>query len=199
VDVVSTRFEPLDLDGVVLVTPVVHGDDRGFFLERHVDASYLQHGIGPFVQDNHSRSARGVLRGIHWQLPPKAQGKLVSVVRGAVFDVAVDLRRASPTFGRWVGARLDDRDHRQLWVPPGFGHGFLVLSEVADVHYKSTERYAPELERGLRWDDPEVGIDWGIDVDEGGPTLSARDARLPRLAELDDADLFTGGTLEGGT
>lgn len=195
----SATFEPLDLDGVVLVTPTVHGDDRGFFLERYVAPSYLAHGIGPFVQDNHSRSVRGVLRGIHWQLPPKAQGKLVSVVRGAILDVAVDLRRGSASFGSWVGARLDDRDHRQLWVPPGFGHGFVVLSDVADVHYKSTAGYAPDLERGLRWDDPAVGIDWGLDPAGRGPTLSARDARLPRLAQLDDADLFPGGATEGGS
>ncbi len=195
----NATFEPLDLDGVVLVTPPVHGDDRGFFLERYVAPSYLAHGIGPFVQDNHSRSVRGVLRGIHWQLPPKAQGKLVSVVRGAILDVAVDLRRGSASFGRWVGARLDDRDHRQLWVPPGFGHGFVVLSDVADVHYKSTAGYAPHLERGLRWDDPAVGIDWSLDPAGSGPTLSARDARLPRLAQLDDADLFPGGATEAGS
>ena len=192
------RFEPLALPGVVLVTPDVHGDARGFFLERWKASAYLAHGIGRFVQHNHSRSRRGVLRGLHWQVPPHAQGKLVSVPRGRIFDVAVDLRRGSPTFGRWTGAVLDDDDHRQLWIPAGFAHGFVVRSEVADVAYASTAEYAPAAERGLAWDDPEVGVDWAPEGDRPGsaddgsvtPELSERDRHRPRLADLGPDDLF---------
>ena len=181
------RFEPLDLPGLVLVTPDLHGDDRGFFMERWKRSTYATHGIdAEFVQDNHSRSARGVLRGLHWQVPPHAQGKLVSVLRGAIFDVAVDLRRGSPTFGRWAGVTLTDEDHRQLWVPPGFAHGFVVRSDSADVLYKTSGEYAPDAERGLRWDDPTVGIEWG----EGPMHLSARDRANPALNDLSEADLF---------
>lgn len=181
-----TRFEPLDLPGVLLVTPTVRGDARGFFLERWKASAYAPHGIGPFVQANRSRSARGVLRGLHWQVAPHAQGKLVSVAEGEIFDVAVDLRRRSPTFARWTGAVLDDREHRQLWVPPGFAHGFVVRSDGADVLYESTAEYAPDAERGLAWDDPDLGIDWGV----AAPTLSDRDRARPRLRELGPTDLF---------
>ena len=198
------RFEQLALRGVALVTPDVHGDARGFFLERWKASAYLAYGIGPFVQHNHSRSQRGVLRGLHWQVPPHAQGKLVSVPRGRIFDVAVDLRWGSPTFGRWVGAVLDDVDHRQLWIPAGFAHGFMVRSEVADVAYASTAEYAPEAERGLAWDDPEVGVDWASEGDlpkstgdppdtapeDVTPELSERDRHRPRLADLGSHDLF---------
>jgi dTDP-4-dehydrorhamnose 3,5-epimerase len=186
---VSFSFEPTAIPEVVRVAPTVRGDDRGFFLERYKASAYAAHGIGPFVQDNHSRSARGVLRGLHWQLPPHAQGKLVSVLRGRILDVAVDLRRGSATFGRWVAAELDDRTFEQLWVPPGFAHGFVVLSEEADVHYKTTAEYAPDAERGLSWNDPDVAVDWGVDA----PRVSARDAALPRLARLRDDDLFDAG------
>lgn len=186
----SARVEPVGLDGVLLVTPSVHGDDRGFFLERYKESALLRYGIGPFVQDNHSRSAKGVLRGLHWQIPPHAQGKLVSVARGRILDVAVDLRRDAPTFGHWTSAILDDREHRQLWVPRGFAHGFRVLSDQADVLYKTTAEYAPEAERGLAWNDPELAIDWGLDASEEAPTVSAKDAELPTLRELSPADLF---------
>lgn len=181
-----TRFEPLELPGVLAVTPDVHGDERGFFMERWKVSTYRPHGIGPFVQANRSRSARGVLRGLHWQVPPFAQGKLVSVAHGEILDVAVDLRRGSPTFGRWTGVVLDDRRQRQLWVPAGFAHGFLVLSERADVQYETTAEYAPEAERGLAWDDPDVAIDWTVPA----PTLSERDGAWPRLRELGPDDLF---------
>ena len=181
-----TRFEPLDLPGLVLVTPAVHGDPRGFFLERWKASVYAAHGIGPFVQANRSRSARGVLRGLHWQVAPHRQGKLVSVASGEILDVAVDLRRGSPTFGRWAAAVLDDREHRQMWVPPGFAHGFVVRSESADVLYETTAEYAPDAERGLAWDDPDLGIDWGVAT----PTLSGRDRERPRLCELGANDLF---------
>jgi dTDP-4-dehydrorhamnose 3,5-epimerase len=171
------------LPEVLLLEPKAIGDERGFFLE-----SFNQRGfdaaVGPghvFVQDNHSRSARGVLRGLHFQLPPHAQGKLVRVVGGAVFDVAVDMRRGSPDFGRWVGMELSAANHRQLWIPPGFAHGFLVLSESADFLYKTTAYYAPEAERAVRWDDPRIGIEW---PDPGvAPLLSAKDRQAPPLAE----------------
>jgi dTDP-4-dehydrorhamnose 3,5-epimerase len=170
------------LPGVLLIEPAVFGDARGFFLEswnqrRFADATGVDL---PFVQDNHSRSARHVLRGIHYQLV-KPQGKLVRVAAGEVFDVAIDLRRSSPTFGRWYGCRLDAIAHRQLWIPPGFGHGFVVLSETADFLYKTTEYWYPEHERSVAWNDPAVGIGWML----GGaaPILAAKDAAAPRLAD----------------
>ena len=160
---------------VLVLEPRVFGDSRGFFLESFNQQRFDEAVGRPvgFVQDNHSRSVRGVLRGLHYQLH-QPQGKLVRVVRGAVFDVAVDIRRASPTFGRWVGVELTEDNHRQLWVPPGLAHGFVVTSESADFLYKTTEFYAPEHERAIRWDDPDIGIEW---PDLGmAPMLSAKDA-----------------------
>jgi len=169
---------------VLVVEPKVFGDPRGFFLESWNAKVFAESGIpAAFVQDNHSRSPRGVLRGLHYQIR-QPQGKLVRVVAGEVFDVAVDLRRASPTFGRWVGERLSADNKRMLWIPPGFAHGFLVLSESADFLYKTTDYYAPEHERVLAWNDPELGIKWPL---AGTPTLSARDAAGARLR---DAELF---------
>ena len=167
------------LPGVVLIEPRVHGDSRGFFLETfHVDR-YAAAGVaGPFVQDNWSRSVRGTLRGLHFQ-EPQAQGKLVQVVAGAVYDVAVDVRRGSPTFGRWVGYELSAENKRQLWVPPGFAHGFVVLSDVADFFYKCTALYRPEAERAVIWNDPDLAIAWPI----AEPLLSTKDAAAPRLAD----------------
>lgn len=168
---------------VLVIEPDVYGDDRGFFLETWQRDRYAEAGVGgPFVQDNHSRSARGVLRGLHFQMP-RPQGKLVQVLRGEVFDVAVDVRIGSPTFGRWAGCRLSDDDHHQMWVPEGFAHGFLALSDRADFHYKCTDFYAPEAERTLRWDDPDVGVDWPID----GPVVSEKDAGGASLEELQRA------------
>jgi dTDP-4-dehydrorhamnose 3,5-epimerase len=168
------KATPLAIPEVVLLEPRVFADNRGFFFEsfnrkvfREVTGLDVQ-----FVQDNHSRGARGVLRGLHYQLPPKAQGKLVLVVRGAVFDVAVDIRRSSPTFGRWVGSELSGDNHRQLWIPPGFAHGFVVLSESADFLYKTTDYYAPELERCIVWNDPDLAIHW---PDAGPLLLSGKD------------------------
>ena len=158
---------------VKIIEPRVFGDDRGFFLETWNARAFAQHGIDEtFVQDNHSRSARGVLRGIHYQVE-KPQGKLVRVTAGAVFDVAVDLRRSSPTFGKWIGVELSAKNHRMLWVPAGFGHGFLTLEDGTDFAYKCTDFYAPALERCVAWNDPEVGIDWPLG--NITPALSAKD------------------------
>jgi dTDP-4-dehydrorhamnose 3,5-epimerase len=173
---------PTALPEVLLLEPKVFGDARGFFMESFNARDFAQAtGLRvDFVQDNHSRSARGVLRGLHYQVE-QPQGKLVRVVRGAVFDVAVDLRRASPTFGRWAGAELSEDNHRQLWVPPGFAHGFVVLSESADFLYKTTDYYAPQFERGVRWDDPAIAIAW---------PLAAHGIAAPLLA---DAEIFQDG------
>lgn len=165
---------PTSLPGVLILEPKVFGDDRGFFLESY-NTKVFESLTGcqqPFVQDNHSRSSKNVLRGLHYQLPPKAQGKLVRAVAGEILDVAVDIRRSSPTFGKWEAIRLSAENKRQLWVPPGFAHGFLVLSETAEVIYKVTEYYAPDCDRGIRWDDPELNINWGLN---GPPLLSAKD------------------------
>ena len=169
------------LPGVKIIEPKVHGDPRGFFMETFQAKRYAEiAGIDlPFVQDNHSRSARGVLRGLHAQ-KLRPQGKLVRCARGEVFDVAVDIDPSSQTFGTWVGVVLSDVNQRQFWVPPGYGHGFVVLSEIADFEYKCTDYYDPSDEIGLIWNDPEVGIDWPIK----DPLLSAKDQKLPTLAEL---------------
>ena len=183
------------VQGPLLLTPQVFGDARGFFFEswnQQVFAATLQeHGQEPlpFVQDNHSRSSQGVLRGLHWQLPPHPQGKLVRCVLGDIFDVAVGLRRSSATFGHWVAARLSASNHQQLWVPPGFAHGFLTLSPQAEVLYKTTDLWSRTCERSLRWDDPELKIHWPKSS-VGAPQLSAKDAVAPCLAELEAGDLF---------
>jgi dTDP-4-dehydrorhamnose 3,5-epimerase len=177
------RIIPTALPGVLILEPQVFGDDRGFFLEsfnqRTFDKAVGEH--IEFVQDNHSRSQRGVMRGLHYQLPPHAQGKLVRVASGCVFDVAVDMRRSSPTFGHWVGTELTAVDHRQLWIPAGFAHGFLVLSETADFLYKATSYYAPDAEAAVRWNDPQLAIRWP----ELGTSfrLSSKDLAAPMLAQ----------------
>lgn len=173
------QITPTDLPGVILIEPRVFGDQRGFFMETYHQLHYHEVGVAQrFVQDNHSRSRQGVLRGLHYQLI-QPQGKLVWTARGSVFDVAVDIRRGSPTFGQWVGFILDDVDHRQMYIPPGFAHGFCVLSDEADFFYKCTDYYHPRSEQGILWNDPDIGVAWPIrDV-----TLSDKDARLPRLAE----------------
>ena len=168
------------LPGVLIIEPKAFGDHRGFFLETFQVERYREAGITlPFVQDNHSRSQRGVLRGLHFQ-KTRPQGKLVSVSRGAVYDVAVDIDPASATYGQFVGVELNDDNHRQLWIPPGYAHGFCVLSEVADFQYKCTDFYFPADEGGLLWNDPDVGIPWPITE----PQLSAKDANNPRLRDL---------------
>ena len=173
---------PTKLEGVVLVAPTVHGDERGFMLESFRRDAWAELGVdADFVQHNHSRSAKGTLRGIHFQTEP-GQAKLVRCARGRILDVAVDLRRGSPTFGQWEAHELDDERHRQLFVPVGFGHGFAVLSEVADVCYQVSSVYDPATERGIAWDDPDVGVDWRVSE----PLLSERDKSAPRLAEIAD-------------
>ena len=175
------KVTPTAIPDVLVIEPKVFGDARGFFYESFNNKSF-DDAVGrhvEFVQDNHSRSAKGVLRGLHYQIQ-QAQGKLVRVARGAVFDVAVDIRRSSPTFGKWVGVELTEDNHKQLWVPEGFAHGFLVLSETADFLYKTTDYYAPAFERCIVWNDPNLGIAW---PDVGGvPALSAKDASASDLA-----------------
>jgi dTDP-4-dehydrorhamnose 3,5-epimerase len=163
---------PTSLKDVVILEPKVFGDERGFFLEAYNEATFASLGLPTrFMQDNHSGSRKGVLRGLHYQLK-QPQGKLVRALRGEIFDVAVDLRKDSAQFGEWFGAVLNTENRRSLWIPPGFGHGFLVLSEFAEVSYKATELYAPAFERSILWNDPAIGIDWPLD---GEPTLSEKD------------------------
>ena len=170
---------------VKIIEPAVFGDARGFFFESFNEQKFqaATQVTLPFVQDNHSRSSKGVLRGLHYQIE-RAQGKLVRVVSGAVIDVAVDLRRSSPTFKQWVAVELSADNHRQLWVPPGFGHGFVVISDTADFLYKTTDYWFKEHERAVRWDDPTLAVDWGY---TGEVSLSAKDMDAPYLA---DAELF---------
>lgn len=179
---------PTELPGVLILEPKVFGDDRGFFMEMFHEKRYADAGIrGPFVQDNYSRSAKGILRGLHFQ-EPQAQGKLVQVLAGAVYDVAVDVRRGSPTFGKWVAVELSTDNRRQLWIPPGFAHGFCVLSESADFHYKCTALYSPETERGVLWNDPDLGIPWPVSA----PLLSGKDAKAPRLKDATVLPAYAG-------
>lgn len=175
-------FTRLAIPDVLLFSPKVFGDERGFFFESF-NARLFQEATQltvDFVQDNHSKSSRGVLRGLHYQLPPKAQGKLVRVVAGEVFDVAVDIRRSSPHFGRWVGAHLSADNKQQLWIPPGFAHGFVTLSDTAEFLYKTTDFYSPEHEQCIAWDDPDIGVEWPL---AESPSLSAKDAVGKRLAD----------------
>ena len=180
------KATPTAIPEVIVIEPKVFGDARGFFYE-----SFNQHAFNQatglevvFVQDNHSRSSKGVLRGLHYQLPPHAQGKLVRVTRGAVFDVAVDIRKSSPTFGKWVGEELSEANSRQMWIPPGFAHGFMVLSDTADFLYKTTNYYAATHERSIAWSDPSLGIYWPR---EDEPVLSQKDQCSPTLTA---AELF---------
>jgi dTDP-4-dehydrorhamnose 3,5-epimerase len=180
------KVTPTALPDVLLLEPAVHGDARGFFLESYNERAFREAtGVElPMVQDNHSRSGRGVLRGLHYQLSPRAQGKLVRVATGCVFDVAVDMRRGSASLGQWVGVELSGDNHRQLWIPPGFAHGFLVLSEYADFLYKTTNYYAVERERSVRWDDPAIGIKWPLGT-IGIPTVSPKDAAAPNWENVE--------------
>jgi len=193
-----TTAAGVSLQGPLLLTPKVFGDDRGFFFEswnqQALAAACQAHGQSApvFVQDNHSRSSRGVLRGLHYQLPPHPQGKLVRCVVGEIFDVAVDIRRSSPTFGQWVGAVLSGDNKQQLWVPAGFAHGFLPLSEHAEVLYKTTDFWSKDCEGAIRWDDPQLAITWPLDLIGGiEPLLAQKDANAPLLAgALASGELF---------
>jgi dTDP-4-dehydrorhamnose 3,5-epimerase len=180
------QFEPTEIPDVVLIRPKVFGDPRGYFFESWEERKFAAAGLDvKFVQDNHSRSGRNILRGLHYQIQ-QPQGKLVRVVTGSVFDVAVDIRRSSPTFGRWVGATLTEENHHMLWVPPGFAHGFVVLSESADFLYRVTDFWAPAHERAIQWNDPDLDVAWPLP--EGvQPLLSAKDAVAKRFR---DAEYF---------
>lgn len=174
------EFQKLHIPDLMLVRPKLFEDQRGFFMETYKRSAFVEASISEtFIQDNYSRSTQGVLRGLHYQRNPQAQGKLVSVLRGEVFDVAVDLRRGSPTYAQWVSVVLSDRDPKALYIPPGFAHGFCVLSEEADFVYKVTAEYAAELDAGILWSDPDIGIEWPISE----PILSRKDAQLPLLRE----------------
>lgn len=172
------------LEGVKIIEPRVFGDERGFFMESWNCSAYESHGLPTnFVQDNHSRSEQGVLRGLHYQIK-QPQGKLVRVTQGEVFDVAVDMRKSSATFGQWTGLVLSESNKKLFWIPPGFAHGFYVISDTADFQYKCTEYYAPEHEKSLRWDDPAIGVQWPL-VDGAAPVLSEKDANCPPFAQLE--------------
>ena len=178
------KFVETSLPGVIEIEPQVHRDDRGYFMETWQSRRFREAGIDTnFVQDNFSHSSKNTLRGLHYQIE-QPQGKLVRVVAGEVFDVAVDLRKSSASFGHWVGSILSAANRHQLWVPPGFGHGFLVLSDEAEFEYKCTDYYAPEFERWIRWDDPDIGIDWPL-VAGDDPVLSVKDAAAPFLKDAD--------------
>jgi len=180
---VSLRFAPTEIPGVLIVEPQVHRDDRGFFLETFHAAKYREGGVeGEFVQDNHSHSGYGTLRGLHAQAPPHGQGKLLRVIEGEVFDVAVDARIGSPAYGRFVSVVLTAENFRQIWVPPGLLHGFVVTSETAQVEYKCTGLYQPGAEFSVAWNDPDLGIPWPVDE----PILSAKDGDAPRLRDVQE-------------
>jgi len=183
------KFNRLEIPDLILIEPRVFEDERGFFMEFYNLKDFNQSGIdAEFVQDNHSHSRKGVLRGLHYQLRPMEQGKLVRCVRGIIFDVAVDIRRGSPTYGEWVGVILSEENKNMLYIPPGFAHGFCVLSNEADVIYKVTNFYSPEHERGIIWNDPDIGIEWPIK----DPILSERDSKLPTLKEVENNFVWEG-------
>jgi dTDP-4-dehydrorhamnose 3,5-epimerase len=179
------KISTAPIEGLIIIEPKIFHDERGYFFEVHHQQRFAELGIPAFVQDNHSRSTKGVLRGLHYQTP-NAQGKLVGVLAGCVWDVAVDLRRSSRTFGQWFAVTLDAQSHRQMYIPPGFAHGYCVLSESADFYYKCTDFYTPSAEAGVAWDDPELAIKWPID----NPLLSPKDTCYPRLKEMTNEKLF---------
>lgn len=181
------QFTPLAIPEVILVEAKRFGDDRGFFMETYKQPDFAANGIDVrFMQDNCSHSVKGVVRGLHYQLKPQPQGKLVGALFGEIFDVAVDIRKGSPTYGRWVGEVLSVVNGRMLYVPPGFAHGFCVLSEAATISYKATDVYSAECERGILWNDPAIGIEWPVEA----PVLSDRDQKLPLMAEADNNFVF---------
>ena len=186
----AMKIDRLAIEDLLLVTPTKHGDPRGFFSETFRADVFAHHGVdAPFVQDNHAFSSqKGVLRGLHFQVPPHPQGKLVRCIRGAILDVGVDIRMGSPSYGRHVAVELSAANWRQLWVPPGFAHGYVTLQDDCEVVYKTTDYYAPEYDRGIAWDDPALGIDWPLSAD--AVILSERDKRHPRLANAEPAFHF---------
>ncbi len=176
------KFERASIPDVILIDPTVYHDARGFFMETYKLSDFAALGIRePFIQHNHSRSGYGVLRGLHYQRNPKAQGKLLRVTEGEILDVAVDIRKGSPTYGKWVGAILSSKNQKMMYVPVGFAHGFLILSESADVLYSTTEEYSPQHDAGIFWNDPDIGIVWPMD----NPSVSKKDTVLPRLKEVE--------------
>jgi dTDP-4-dehydrorhamnose 3,5-epimerase len=183
------QFIPTKIPDVLLIKPQVHGDERGFFMETYRESEFNQAGVNyPMVQENHSRSQQGVLRGMHYQVK-HSQGKLVRMILGEAFDVCVDLRRSSPTYLQWVGVYLSAQNKNQVWIPPGFAHGFYVLSDWAEIIYKVTDYWAPEWERTLRWDDPDIAIDWPL-LAGTQPLLSGKDRQGKFYRDLDDSDLY---------
>ncbi len=181
------EFKSLDIPGLVLVQPQVLGDDRGFFFELYKHTDFAREGIkGHLVQDNYSRSEKGVLRGLHYQKTPKAQGKLVMCMRGRIYDVAVDIRKGSPCYGKWIGVELTEENRLMLYVPPGFAHGFQVLSDAADVMYKCTDEYSPSEDRGIIWNDTDINIAWPLK----DPVLSSKDKLHPLLRKADNNFTF---------
>lgn len=182
------EFERFEIDGLVLIKPKVFGDNRGFFMESYKKSDFVQNGIDvEFVQDNHSKSTKGVLRGLHYQAKPKTQAKLIRCVRGKVFDVAVDLRKSSKTFGKWVKVELSQENNQMFFIPEGFAHGFVVLSDEAELLYKTNTEFSPEHDRGLLWCDKDINIDWGINFE---PILSDKDKIQPKFNELNKEELL---------
>jgi len=178
------EFKKLAINNVCLIIPQVFGDDRGFFLESYKKSDFIANGIiDEFNQDNHSKSTKGVLRGVHFQYPPKAQAKIVRCIKGKIFDVAVDLRKNSPTFSKWVGEILSEDNKHMLYIPEGFGHGFVVLSDIAEINYKASNEYSKEHDGGVAWNDPDININWGIDF---SPLLSEKDKNQPSLKDIKD-------------
>lgn len=181
-------FNRTKIEDVILVEPKVFGDNRGFFIESYKKSEFEQNGIlDDFVQDNHSKSTKGVLRGLHYQLNPKPQAKLVRCTNGSIFDVAVDIRKDSKTFGQWVGYELSEENKKMLYIPEGFAHGFVVLSDEAELLYKASNEFCLELDRGIRWNDPTININWGIDFE---PLVSEKDTIQPFLKDLKNEDLL---------
>ncbi|MEW6214253.1 MAG: dTDP-4-dehydrorhamnose 3,5-epimerase [Nitrospirota bacterium] len=179
----SFSFKRLLIPEIILIEPVVFADGRGFFIETYKYSEFAKAGIKEyFVQDNHSKSVKGVLRGLHYQKNPKAQGKLIRSLRGRIFDVAIDIRKGSPTYGKWVSIELSGENNQMLYIPSGFAHGFLVLSNIAEIIYKCTEEYSPENDKGIIWNDPDINIDWPVE----NPILSEKDRGLPRLIDADN-------------
>lgn len=176
------EFKKLNIPDVQLIIPKVFNDDRGFFIESFRKSDFIEHGIiDEFSQDNHSRSIKGVLRGLHYQLKPKAQAKIVRCIKGKIFDVAVDIRKNSPTFSKWVGTILSEDNKNMFYMPEGFAHGFVVLSDIAEIIYKTSNEYSKELDRGIAWNDPDINIEWNIDFE---PLLSEKDKQQPFLKDI---------------